>query len=227
MARSKILVAGIVAGASLACLAACNVVLGLGDYEKVDADGGAADAASEADVLFVPDAPIDAPIDVEAGTYDPAHAWANWPMPNPNNDAGYANQTTYEAGSDAAVVLDTLTELQWENVGANTPSVRSVEDAQAYCTSRASTGFASFNDWRLPTRIELVSLIDYTRAPGMAIDPAFASTPADPFWSSSPVGKPHVAQTWRVDFDTGEVRIASAGSMARVRCVRGGKARKP
>lgn len=225
MARSRIFVIGVVAGVSLAFLAACNAVLGLGDYEKVDADGGAADAAVEADATHF-DAPPDAVIDVEAGTYDPAHAWANWHMPNPDNDAGYPNQTTYEAGSDAGVVLDTLTQLQWENVGSS-PPITSVADAQAYCTSRASTGFAGFHDWRLPTRIELVSLIDYTRASGAAIDPVFAGTPADAFWSSSPVGKPNEGKTWRVEFDKGQVLMASDGSLGRVRCVRGGKARLP
>ena len=226
MARSKILVAGIVAGASLACLAACNVVLGLGDYEKVDADGGAADAASEADVLFVPDAPIDAPIDVEAGTYDPAHAWANWPMPNPNNDAGYQNEASYDAGGDSGAVFDNVTELQWENT-AMPPSAMSVTAAQTYCAGLRARGLAGANDWRLPTRIELVSLIDYTRASGAAIDPVFADTPADAFWSSSPVGKPYEGKTWRVEFDKGQVLMASDGSSGRVRCVRGGKARLP
>ncbi len=225
MARSRIFVAGAVAAGSLACLAACNVVLGLGDYEKVGADGGAADAADERDVALVPDAANDAPIDVEAGAYNPGFAWASWPMPNPANDAGYPNQASYEAGADSGIVLDTLTQLQWENIGANAPSKQTVSEAQTYCAGLAATKFAGHSDWRLPTRIELVSLIDYTRGvAAVTIDPVFVGTPADIFWSASPVGAPAMGTTWRVDFGTGEVHPSTA-SMARVRCVRGGKPR--
>ncbi len=218
MARSRIFVAGVVAGVSLAFLAACNVVLGLGDYEKVDADGGAADAATEADVVFVPDAPIDAPIDVEAGSYDPGRAWAKWKMPNPLNDAGYPNPMTYDAGGDSGAVFDNVTKLEWESVGTRTATAANVTEAHQYCATLAATNFAAVNDWRLPTRIELVTLLDYTRTTGATIDPVFTNAPADSFWSASPSGEPTPTNTWRVDFSTAEVRPLPPSS-ARVRCV--------
>jgi hypothetical protein len=90
-------------------------------------------------------------------------------------------------------------------------------NAKAYCTgpSLAGTG------WRLPTKAELESIVDFgTYAP--AIDAtAFPSTPSDYFWSSSPyVGASGYG--WGVSFIGGGVsaNYFVTSDSRRVRCVR-------
>jgi hypothetical protein len=88
-------------------------------------------------------------------------------------------------------------------------------EAGTYCTglSLAGTG------WRLPTKAELESIVDYGRY-NPAIDPtAFPSTPATWFWSTSPyVGSSGIA--WSVKFFSGSSYDLDATNTYRVRCVR-------
>lgn len=71
--------------------------------------------------------------------------------------------------------------------------------------------------WRLPTRAELLTLVDDTRCnPACSI---FPDTPSDWFWSSSPwAGSSSYA--WFVDFYVGYAYSGDVGSYFRVRCVR-------
>ncbi|MBI5479639.1 MAG: DUF1566 domain-containing protein [Deltaproteobacteria bacterium] len=89
------------------------------------------------------------------------------------------------------------------------------DQAKAYCAGLVTDGGVA--GWRLPTRIELVSIVDYWRD-NPAIDPvAFPSTPSDFFWSSSPyVNAPPLG--WGVGFADGTAWYS--GPSARVRCVR-------
>lgn len=77
--------------------------------------------------------------------------------------------------------------------------------------------------WRLPTHIELLSLLDLGRT-GPAINvAAFPGTPAEEFWSASlVVGSATYA--WSVGFDTGGTGgTTRASGSNRVRCVRSGR----
>jgi len=225
------------------CALACDALLGLGGYQEVDADSGsvvapeASDDASDApmdssttldasdagDAFDASDgdgatvAPFDGPIDGPPLTL----LWAQWPMPNP--DAASAptidgspplpNPMAYDAGADASTALDLVTGLTWNRQAFQT----STFDAAAVQCATVGTG------WHVPTRIQLVSLIDFTQPLGQAtIDPVtFPSTPASTFWSSSQV--PVDAATplyWVVDFSTGLVRQTTAASY--VLCVKEG-----
>ncbi len=89
--------------------------------------------------------------------------------------------------------------------------------AGAYCSSLSLAGQTG---WRLPSEIELYSLVDFTVTSGATIDAtAFPNTPAVWFWSSSPVaGYPSYA--WVVDFYSGSTNNSDVSNTYQVRCVR-------
>jgi hypothetical protein len=245
MAPSRVALALV---ASLAgCALACDALLGLGGYQEVDciADCGqgagpeagdsAADSAME--VSTTPDASdaadaLDAS-DGDAGDTSPTFdgpvdgppltlLWARWRMPNPDAAAAPSidaapslpNPMAYDAGADAGTAYDLVTLLTWTR--QSFPAA-TFDAAVAACAALPGAG------WHVPTRIQLVSLIDFTQPVGGAtIDPvAFPSTPAAVFWTSSQV--PLDAATplyWLVDFSTGLVRPNTAAS--NVLCVKEG-----
>ncbi len=90
------------------------------------------------------------------------HKWACWPMPNPE---GTGPRTASYSVSDG-VVHDDVTCLDWQQSPSGTYTN---SEAHGYCENLTLGGY---DDWRVPTRIELVSIIDWTRSP--ATDPAFS-----------------------------------------------------
>jgi len=147
--------------------------------------------------------------------------WALWPMPNPASTR-LPNPHRYERTLVAGdvVVLDLVTNLTWEHHDNGVFAVRDQAGAQAYCDS---VTFAGYDDWRLPTIIELVSIVDFTRnAP--AIDPiAFAGTPSFAvFFAATPgLGS---SSNWSVYVHDGTTTIFDAildpGAQTLARCVR-------
>lgn len=141
-------------------------------------------------------------------------AWADWPMPNPST-SGLPYPANYDLTVAAGVVGDTVTKLRWQQ--ALDANAFSWADAQTYCAGLTLAG----GGWRLPSRIELLSIVDFT-APNPAIDiRAFPGTPQAKFWSASPVAD-EAASAWAVDFGFGNGLAYSAPTTAsnRVRCVR-------
>jgi hypothetical protein len=141
--------------------------------------------------------------------------WAQYPMPGtPGHPRRY--QVTGAAG--AGTVIDCVTGLEWQRAAA--PGTYTQAAALAYCDGLTLAGYT---DWRLPSRIELVTLVDYAVAsPGPMIDgTAFPGTPAVFFWSASSIaGSPPYA--WNVDFHYGTAdgyRVPTLDGGAR--CVRG------
>jgi Protein of unknown function (DUF1566) len=199
-------------------------------------DGGdASDAPDEGseDVVVSEAAPDVAPPTV-------TEIWVHWPMPNPPNtpialdsSVDLPHPMAYSVDDAGATVLDQVTNLTWESSGSH---VNSYEDAERYCLRLAQS---TKLPWRVPTRIELVSLIDWTRVPTFDVD-AFAYDPADAsvgqstgtYWTSSlavpPQGGllPADASSdswpwhWTVSFVTGLVEQQTPANS--VRCVRGG-----
>jgi Protein of unknown function (DUF1566) len=144
--------------------------------------------------------------------------WAEWPMPNAQVDVtnGAPNLESYTDNGDGTVT-DNVTGLMWQQ------SVESVTytqpDALAYC---AGLSLAGYTDWRLPTVIEVISIVD----PG-ASSPALNTKyfPAVAFWenagfwtSTLNAGMPGSA--WDVAFSDGETSYQPVGSGFVARCVR-------
>lgn len=143
--------------------------------------------------------------------------WANWPMPNPQGTPlMLPNLATYEVDKTSLLVTDKITNLMWQrNVEA---SKYQWEDAKTHC---ADLDIGGHNDWRLPTAIELISLVDFTKAsPGPTIDQInFPDTPGDWFWTTTrEASKPNFA--WVVSFNSGQTNSDDGVAPYFVRCVR-------
>jgi len=83
------------------------------------------------------------------------------------------------------------------------------EDAESYCNTEAfvarvnAENFCGANNWRLPTRAELIGLVDYGRSQSPAIDSHyFPQALGDNYWTSSPSVR-GVNQIWSVNFTQG------------------------
>lgn len=152
-----------------------------------------------------------------SGLVSNPHSWAAWPMPNAVS-ASLPNPASYDLAT-AGLVKDKVTGLMWQR--QVTATMGSFDVANTYC---AGLTLAGFSDWRVPTRIELVSIIDYTVAPpAAAIDPtAFPNTPSERYWTASTLwGNPDYA--FQCQFLDGSVNTwAKNGNQGtpRVRCVR-------
>jgi len=83
-------------------------------------------------------------------------------------------------------------------------------------------GFAGHNDWRLPNKNELNSIVErkcYEPAINEAI---FPGTPADWYWTSSPYAD-DASGAWNVSFNGGCMIASPKSEMDRVRLVREGR----
>ncbi len=194
------------------------------------------------------DAPTDTPASGDAGdatgdTADTADAgdaggpcgaapcavgsnWAQWPMPNGATDV--ANGASHPAmlvddGDDT--ITDGVTGLMWQRTASITLYDRA--HAQARCTALR---VGAHGDWRVPTAIELVSILDYDHSASSLDAVAFPNSPLDVTsapWSIGYFGATTVAGTpvagWLVDFAFGQIQLdtTSLDRGAFVRCVRG------
>jgi hypothetical protein len=150
------------------------------------------------------------------GARNPASAWAMWRMPNPAT-TDLPNRASYTNLNDGTV-RDEVTCLVWQREVSD--GTYSWEEATDYCTGLPLAG----GGWRVPSRIELVSLVDFTKAaPGPTIDEvAFPATPPAEFWSSSLVAE-SIAGTsfaWYVYFSSGCTAEYELFIKSHVRCVR-------
>jgi hypothetical protein len=138
-------------------------------------------------------------------------------MPNDQVDvtAGAPNLESYTDNHDGTVT-DNVTGLMWQQA-VSTPTYTWAQ-AVVHCPTLTLAGHS---DWRLPSRIELVSIVDFGVTSGATINATyFPSTPTDWFWSSSPVaGSP--SNAWYVYFVNGGAYGRDvSGTYYGVRCVR-------
>lgn len=79
-----------------------------------------------------------------------------------------------------------------------------------------------YNDWRLPSRTELESLVDITTFNPAIDTTAFPNTPSSWYWSST-VYTPDPAYAWGVNFDYGYTYAGGQSYDVHVRLVRSGQ----
>lgn len=114
----------------------------------------------------------------------------------------------------AEVAHDSTTNLEWQR----SPPVETFSQADAllYCNALE---IASHTDWRLPTRIELTSIINYVvKSPAAYLD-SFPDTTSEAFWTASSYAL-DTSSAWAVNFTDGSVIPQGKDNALRLRCVR-------
>ena len=202
---------------------ACNGIIGLSDYTRAEcsgggvcADGGGPDVlVAEGGDVNVPDVKVDA-----VGTLPVS--WAAWPMPNYDAGAPVDNPMGYDVVAGQGLE-DRVTNLVWRHPMPESTQV-SYQRALEICSG----------EWRLPSRIELVTLLDLGQT-GAKIDPAFkteSGTAQGVYWTFSevrsvfrPFGADGKREHWVVDFSGvgGLLKRDENDGQAYVRCVKGGR----
>ncbi len=142
---------------------------------------------------------------------------------------------TYKVGRERSysdngngTINDAMLNLMWQNdysdnkgydTNGTAPQINHA-DAISYCSAIDLSGH---NDWRLPSRRELQSLVDYSKPhPGPVIADAFVSTTQvdDWYWTGTDFSAVTTA-AWSVHFDDGFVTAVDKSNSFYVRCVRG------
>ncbi|MGC4118865.1 MAG: DUF1566 domain-containing protein [Myxococcales bacterium] len=155
----------------------------------------------------------DAGTSADASTSDPAACeWARWPAPPSEPPA-----TQYQISSSGASVTDTATNLTWEL--AATSTTRTWADASAYCASLTLDGLTG---WRVPTLIELESIVSQGKSSPATNHTVFSNTAVAQAWTSTNY-RPISAGTaaWMVDFNFGDTGGLFRDVPRPVRCVTG------
>lgn len=202
-------------------IAACNGIIGLDDYQRVECTGLVCDGGARFDVM-VPDGGRDSAPDapIVTGTGAKPVSWAAWKMPNYDAGGVTENPMSYTPTADNAGLSDNVTSLVWRQpMPPQAGDQKTFEEARQLCDSIQD------GPWRLPSRIELVTLLDLGQ-PGARIAPVFTGTSPDVYWTSSEV-RPFVGpnrEYWVVDFSGDGVLKKRAESVGKayVRCVKGG-----
>jgi hypothetical protein len=183
MARSKTRRVIVTLAAMTPLLAACNAILGISDFSKGEcAGGGACDGTSSSSGGFDggQDAPTDAPINVvDARGVDPV-SWAQWKMPNYPTTADSGPNVNLENLKDNGVdeVQDLITGLTWRKVKAEEHTPLTWDNAKDFCTDKGA-------GYRLPTRIELVTLLNLDPEHGSVRANALLGLQSSPYWTTS------------------------------------------
>lgn len=197
---------------------ACNSLIGLSDFEKGQCagarcpdEGGLIDQFVEGGTI---DAPKDAPPDVLGA--DPV-SWAKWPMPNYETAEGGIPPTAMPLVGGAGIVMDPTTGLVWRS--SPLPNSFKANEAEAACRKVTVDG-----PWRAPKRIELVTLLNYSKSKPFVDTTAFTDLGLDTVVTSSEVRPFKVSdpsrQYWVVDFGAGTVEPLPVSVAAKVLCVR-------
>lgn len=140
----------------------------------------------------------------------------------------------YVVSADGRTVIDQLTGLMWKRcsagatwngTGCSTPKAFTWQEAlavaQAVNADPEGRGLG-FDDWRLPNRNELASLVDRSHVDPAINTTAFPDTPSRSYWSSSPFAG-NKKWAWYVEFDEGYVAPIPKLEERYVRLVRGGQ----
>ena len=134
--------------------------------------------------------------------------------------------SSYSLHADGTAT-DTRTGLIWKRCaegqiwnGSTCTGSASLYSWPSARTQAATSRFAGENDWRLPNRKELFSLVEKCRISPAINGTVFPATPSSFFWSASP-GADGSASAWGVYFDNGYVINDFQRYDYQVRLVRG------
>lgn len=117
-----------------------------------------------------------------------------------------------------ALVIDDATGLMWQQSGS--PNYMKHAEAEQYIQNLNNKKFAGFNDWRLPTLEEAMSLMEPAKKSGeLYIDPIFDKTQIW-IWTAD---KESAGVAWGVGFLDGNCSYYGVNGIFHVRAVRSGQ----
>ncbi len=122
--------------------------------------------------------------------------------------------TPFNYAVDEQTVFENATGLTWQRDVGDYASDQTT--AVAYCDSLT---LDSYDDWRLPSRAELISIVDYSKYWPCLDDHVFPRTADFDFWSAVAYSADS-DKAWYVDFNDGSSYVANKTELKAVRCVR-------
>jgi len=144
------------------------------------------------------------------GFYCAEHDWSKgW-----SNPSGKGVKHNFEVRHDGQVVVDHATGLSWQQSGS--PEGMTYANAEKYIIALNDQRFASFNDWRLPTLEEAMSLMEPKKSGELYLDPVFDRTQKW-IWTAD---LESAGRAWYVYFDSGGCHLDDFGNGSYVRAVR-------
>lgn len=148
-----------------------------------------------------------------------------------NENAAAPETTPTETFVDRGngLILHLPTRLVWQRcalgqswTGSGCNGEADLLDWSAALQAASANDDGGHDDWRLPNRNELASIVE-TRCHGPAINGGiFPDHPSAGFWTSSSASDPSAA-VWVVDFDHGNVEPDTTDGLRGVRLVRSGR----
>jgi hypothetical protein len=122
--------------------------------------------------------------------------------------------------ASGGAVVDGVTHLTWRQMVATSGG----DDGAGRATwaNAKSTCAGLGGGYRLPTAKELLTIVDFSRS-NPAIDTsvsAFPDTPAEAFWTATPLAGSPPTSAWFIDFSDGYAGNIDMTQVNRVRCVR-------
>ena len=148
-------------------------------------------------------------------------------------DGSYNLHPLSYTNNSVGIVTDNNTSLMWQqqddgiayNWYQATGTVDSTYNPSdgTYKNVCASLTLGSHLDWRLPSRKELIGIVDYSIPdPGPPINPIFTNTQQNGYWSSTTYAA-GTGSAWTMTFTNGYGGALGKAGSAYVRCVRGGQ----
>ena len=126
----------------------------------------------------------------------------------------YPQSFTLKTVSGQNIVVDNNTGLEWQQVISE--DIFNWDDAVSHCESLE---YAGYTDWRLPTALELLTIVDNSKY-GPAIDSAyFPNRPNAEFWTSTL--HVNIERAWKFSFNDGFTENNTKADSFGVQCVRG------
>jgi hypothetical protein len=167
--------------------------------------------------------------------YEAVDPWAEIPCPGTGQDGAYViNPLSYTDNGDGTVT-DNNTGLEWQQEDDNTTynwyqasGTYQVVHNPTTASVCGSLPLGGHSDWRLPSKKELMSIVDYAipfPEPTIATG-YFPNTNASVYWSSTTHAY-YPDDTWSAGFYGGDVGYSYKYLTGYVRCVRGGQSPGP
>jgi hypothetical protein len=113
------------------------------------------------------------------------------------NSIGMGITNNFELQNGRKVIFDRSTGLMWQQSGSSNPMHR--VEAEKYVRDLNSHGFAGYNNWRLPTLDEAMSLMEPSRYGDLFADPRFDKNQRW-IWTAD---EADASATWVVNFYDG------------------------